>query len=470
MRKFLRRLLPCAAAMLFLAACGGDSAAPARLSGSIEAADRPESVEIAYTLDGDMMNMTYVQAEVAEDGNFSFEMSLPEPTLDVDIYVGTGAYGAHLERGTETVVRLTQRENGYGYDVVYEGPNAELSRVVNACTDAFDIMKYFSPDPAYAKTADEYRQILEDGYSAVKPLAAGIADARMRDYYTRLAEGRYRWTKLRILMDQAYDEGKALTDYPDYAEQFDGLDPDDPMNIRTNMIYAWVDYKHTLPNQFGSDMSDYCIETMEIVGREIKNPVVLRTQTGNVAYSFFTYYAASSDVNKFWERFKEFAAGYPELIAEYEPKVKALTGTAKGAAMPYDPVMTAVDGSECRLSEFAAGKFAYIDIWATWCGPCRKEIPHFARVADHFKGNGRVCIVSISVDSDRDAWAKMIGDEKPAWPQFILGREEQKAFMDAWGIGGIPRFIMLDREGRIFAADAMRPSDENIVAAIEAEL
>ena len=469
MRKLLLTLLPCAAVAAVLTGCG-EASRTAVLRGVIEGGDAPESVQVAYTTNGDMLDMTYAPVEVDADGTFTFRLELPERTLDVDIYVGDGAYGAHLRRGKECVVRLTPAAGGYGYKAEYEGPDAELSRAVDGCTRAFDIMKYFSIDPAYAKTADEYRQLLDDEYAALKPLVEGISDARMRDYYTRLAEGRYRWTRLRILMDEAYDCGRPLTAYPEYAEMLEGVDVNDPMTLRTNMIFPLMDSKHTLPNDFGSDMTDYCIESMEIVEREITNPVVRRSQVRNVAYSFFTYYAAGSDVARFWERYKEFAAEYPDLIAEYEPRVGAYLSTAAGSPVPCDPVLTDIEGRECRLSEFAAGKFAYIDIWATWCGPCRKEIPHFARVAEHFRGNDKVCIMSISVDSDREAWEKMISAEKPAWPQFIMDDVQQRAFMEAWGIGGIPRFIMLDRDGRIFAADAMRPSDEQVIATIEAEL
>ena len=456
------------AALMFLAACGGTDK-PARLAGTFTGAGEPD-IQLAYTFNGDMLSMNYLPVEVSADGTFSVELELPERTLDADLYVGNSIFGVHLERGTETVIRLAHREEGWGYDAEYEGVNAELSRVVNANSQAFDIMKYFSPDPAYAKTYDEYRQILEDEYAGVEASVAAVTDRKARDYYARLSEGRYRWTRLRILMDEAYDEGKDLSEYPEYAELTAGIDPNDPMNIRSNMLLVWEGAQHKLPNEFGSDMSDYCIESLDIIGREITNPVVRDVLTRNAAFSFFTYHAGSSDVAKFWSRFKDFAKDYPELIAEYEPKVKALTGTAKGAPMPFDPVMSDLEGKECRLSEFVAGKFAYIDIWATWCGPCRKEIPHFAEVAKHFAGNDKVCLVSISVDSDHQAWVKMISDEKPAWPQFILSPEQQKLFMDAWGISGIPRFIMLDKSGRIFSADAKRPSSEDIVATIEAEL
>lgn len=50
---------------------------------------------------------------------------------------------------------------------------------------------------------------------------------------------------------------------------------------------------------------------------------------------------------------------------------------------------------------------------ATWCGPCVKEIPYFRALAEKFKGNDRICFISLSVDSDkdRDKWVKFVGEE-----------------------------------------------------------
>ena len=79
-------------------------------------------------------------------------------------------------------------------------------------------------------------------------------------------------------------------------------------------------------------------------------------------------------------------------------------------------------------------------------------------------------VISISTDEDRDKWLQKIRKDKPAWPQYILEGEENRRFLEGWGIGGIPRFIMLTPDGRIFSADAMRPSDERIVETIEAQL
>ena len=60
----------------------------------------------------------------------------------------------------------------------------------------------------------------------------------------------------------------------------------------------------------------------------------------------------------------------------------------------------------------------------------------------------------------------MIEDDKPAWPQYIINGETSRKFMADWGIQGIPRFIMIDKNGNIFAAEATRPSNEKTAQTI----
>ena len=134
-----------------------------------------------------------------------------------------------------------------------------------------------------------------------------------------------------------------------------------------------------------------------------------------------------------------------------------------------DARLTAPDGTECRLSDLF-GKFLYIDVWATWCGPCCAEIPNLEKVAAHFKGNDKVQVVSISIDANRKAWLAKLEKDQPEWAQYILTPEEAAAFQRAWGINGIPRFLMIDKEGKIFNADAPRPSSEGIIETIEEQL
>ncbi len=53
------------------------------------------------------------------------------------------------------------------------------------------------------------------------------------------------------------------------------------------------------------------------------------------------------------------------------------------------------------------GKYVYIDVWATWCGPCNAEIPHLKKLEEEFEGRN-ICFVSISCDDSRNAWERFV--------------------------------------------------------------
>lgn len=468
MKKCKWFLWPLLASSVFLIRCGNDSAGSPLLQGRI-AVDSLESLQIAYSLSGDVLEMAYEEITPAEDGSFSFDIELPEKTLDADIYVDNAIFGVHLEQGKTAVVEITRDDSGV-VGIAFSGDNADLSRVYNACTRAFDIMKYFSPDPAEAKSPDEYRALLDSEYARLKQVIATLDNGDEHSYYERLSQGKYAWSRLRILMDQAFDEGKAFNEYPEYATLLEKVDPNNPLNIRTGLVFSWLGFRQKTPAaQPGEDTTDYTLESIDIVEREITDPAVRRSLANYIGYSFFTIGGGSGDVKRIWERFSVLAQPWPELIARYEPAMKSVAATARGSEIPYDPVLTDPEGRTCRLSDLR-GRFTYIDIWATWCGPCCKEIPHLEKVAEHFKGNDKVLIISISTDENRDKWLRKIEQDKPAWPQYILNGEEAERFLSGWGIGGIPRFIMLNTDGTIFSADALRPSDERILETIEAQL
>ncbi len=107
------------------------------------------------------------------------------------------------------------------------------------------------------------------------------------------------------------------------------------------------------------------------------------------------------------------------------------------------------------------GKLVYIDVWATWCGPCKGELPHLKKLekAFHWK---KVHFVSISVDENEAAWKKMVKEKKLGGIQLHADKAWSSDFVKAYKINGIPRFILLDKKGNIITADAPRPSSDKI--------
>ncbi len=112
------------------------------------------------------------------------------------------------------------------------------------------------------------------------------------------------------------------------------------------------------------------------------------------------------------------------------------------------------------------GKVVLVDVWATWCGPCKKEIPFLKTLEKEMEGTD-VQIVSISVDEDKDKekWQKMIKDENLGGMQlFASGWSGLTQF---YKIKGIPRFMVFDKKGKIVTVDSPRPSDPKLKQLLE---
>lgn len=111
------------------------------------------------------------------------------------------------------------------------------------------------------------------------------------------------------------------------------------------------------------------------------------------------------------------------------------------------------------------GKYVYIDVWATWCGPCLREIPALKSMEESFHDKN-IAFVSISVDTKKDyeKWKKMVADKQLGGIQLIADNDWNSQFVLDYSITAIPRFILLDPDGKIVNADAPRPSDPALAA------
>lgn len=122
-----------------------------------------------------------------------------------------------------------------------------------------------------------------------------------------------------------------------------------------------------------------------------------------------------------------------------------------------------LNGGKSTLSELR-GKFVYIDVWATWCGPCRYEIPYFKTLEEEF-AHKNIQFVSISLDDlkNRKKWKEFIETEQLTGKQLIAEDKFNSDFAKKYAIVQIPRFILIDPDGNIINADAPRPSEPEIL-------
>ncbi len=135
----------------------------------------------------------------------------------------------------------------------------------------------------------------------------------------------------------------------------------------------------------------------------------------------------------------------------------------EGMKMPNYSFFDA-DGNLHMMDEFK-GKVVYMDLWATWCYWCHDERKHFEVVMDYFKDEtDEIVFIGLSLDKekDREKWKKMLHSKDIKGVQLIAQNAFDSKICKDFRVTGIPRFIILGKNGEIIQADALRPSDENI--------
>lgn len=151
---------------------------------------------------------------------------------------------------------------------------------------------------------------------------------------------------------------------------------------------------------------------------------------------------------------------YPDYKAAYMAKLNRNVGLAEGQPA-IDTEMMDLDGNKKMLSEFK-GKVMYVDVWATWCGPCMAESPFFKELSERFP---QIRFVAVSVDSEK-AWKNYMKNKEHGKIIELLAIDQ--TFRTKWDIGGIPRFMLIDENFNIITPNAPRPSDsERIIPLLE---
>jgi thiol-disulfide isomerase/thioredoxin len=155
----------------------------------------------------------------------------------------------------------------------------------------------------------------------------------------------------------------------------------------------------------------------------------------------YTKFVSENSTPKYANRLKK-------IKAKWEP-------ISPGKTVP-DFTFTDLKGDSVKLSDLK-GKLVYIDIWATWCGPCIAEHPNWDKVKEEYKDKP-VAFLTVSIDDTREPWEKMVKNKKMEGLQWFAPNAWQSELAQFFMVNAIPRFLLLDKEGKIIDPSAERPS------------
>ena len=205
-------------------------------------------------------------------------------------------------------------------------------------------------------------------------------------------------------------------------------------------------------------LQDYSQVYLNLIADNIKN----HTLKNNLLYSDAQY--AITYVDDFEAYYNIFikASTNKDNNAKITATYKVLKKVSKGNPSPQFVDYENYKGGTTSLKDLK-GKFVYVDVWATWCGPCKREIPFLKKIEKAYHGKN-IAFVSVSVDTKKDhsTWQKMIKDKKLGGIQLFSDNNWKSKFVTDYMIKGIPRFILIDPKGNIVSANAPRPSSPKL--------
>ncbi len=398
------------------------------------------------------------------DGTFSDTLQLNYKGLYTLVLSDEKQKYLYLENGTS--LNIENNAADFKNTFIFKGTGSEennfilkknqvIDSVYGKLDDMDNLQKLYSLDEkAFIKKNEAYKKAVLKSLNDAK-----LSNADFVKYEKLEAEN---FTlKLYEQYPQYYgyfndDRGfKASDDFPKLADDF---------SVDYEELYYFSSSYRTLCSSFFSDkMYATADSTKTPVERgfaflkTVKNKTI---QSELVKNMFYELNNSTPNLEAVYKEMLSYSIDekYKERLTEKFEIVKNLVKGSPSPAFDYENI----NGGKTSL-ESLKGKFVYVDVWATWCGPCIGEIPALKEVEKEYHGKN-IEFVSISIDDikDREKWKKTVADKELKGIQLFADNDWSSDFVKKYAIDGIPRFILIDTEGKIVNADAPRPSDAKL--------
>ena len=417
---------------------------------------------------GDVVLQVEVVSPVANDVILVHHNEISQQYLDADgcavftlenvdagyikLFHGRESLRLYVEGGD--VAKLTFRGGRMTSAYSFEGAKEQAVKYLNT------ISLVALLDEAFALEFDEYvERLKEKENDALKILKA--TDLSSAKGFLKMEQARIKYSYGSALL--MYPVGHMMMNHnasyrPDesYYEMIDSYVLEDEQLAALDEYRAFVsEAMHVLDadNRNVREVYPKTVAQMRYAADRFKKPEVREIIIHHIAAEYVDNFGVKgvTELENIYNTYVHSPELMSSMVKKYERWDLSLPGKFSPSFKAED-----INGKEYTLADFK-GKYVYIDLWATWCGPCKREFPYMKALEKEFEG-AQIVLLGLSVDKDKQAWKKMVRSGELTGVQLYLG--PQSKFQEAYRVEGIPRFILLDKEGRIINNDMFRPSEE----------
>jgi len=241
------------------------------------------------------------------------------------------------------------------------------------------------------------------------------------------------------------------------------IDVNDPSFLEDENSYNFL--KTYVSSNVSTEFDHELLSNFDFISKSFNN----QSTKDKISYDLlkdFIKNEALDDVEVIMEVFKTLQSDSTKYT---ELKDLVIEMSAFNTGKPaFDFTYPNVSGDSVSLSDFV-GSLVYVDVWATWCGPCKREIPHLIELEKEYHGKN-IIFLSVSVDEEKDydTWKNMLAEKEMGGVQLFASGWSKIA--KDYKINGIPRFMLFDSNGNIITVRAPRPSNEGIRTLIDKHL
>lgn len=245
-----------------------------------------------------------------------------------------------------------------------------------------------------------------------------------------------------------------------YPNPFKDIDLNNPLLLST---YRYKKLVHSFINEKSmgliknNDSLDFFIVYQNELSKSKLNPEIKDLLGYENAEFGFTY---TSNKEEYRNSYLSFAKTQ-DYIDKFN-KLYNATLSEKGK-QSANFVLESIDGKEYELTDFK-DKYVYIDLWATWCSPCIAQIPHLKKLEEKY--NEKIYFISIAWNDNKTKWMNMIREKDLNGIQ-LFASDKNAEFFKFYEVNGLPRFILLDKQGKIIESNAKQPSEPSLDIQLE---